>query len=473
MTTAASFLDSLKNHRAEPPRVAAPAWLKAIQEDAWQKAVTAGLPTTRHESYRYTSLRPLAGLTATFAPESPWEFLSDEAGNRLRELLDPAGLNLVFVDGTFVHELSGAGPEVDLNGQKNWSLYDAVHVEDLSEALRGPSAEVVQSILQDIAAARSKLPVPLAHVAPQETTLEHLGSAFMNDGVVIHISEDCVVPVPIRLVHAQSGRATVGFTRHLILGGPASSSRISETYLSLGHLNNTKVTPALPDDTTPRACFSETSVIMSPNSTLRHDRVLASGATLHFGSTNVTLAAGAKYHALALNLNSRIGRHDITAMIEGEGADVILDGLTTGQDEQVLDTHSVIDHRVPNTTSRQVYKSILKDKSRVVFSGKIFVRRGAQKTVAHQQSKSLLLSSDAEIDAKPQLEIEADDVRCAHGATVAQLNQDEMFYLRSRGIPHAKAEAMLCDAFAAEIWQSAEDPWLESLTKNELAGFFK
>ena len=473
MTTAVSFLDSLKNHRAEPPRVTAPAWLKAMQDDAWQKAVAAGLPTTRHESFRYTSLRPLSGLTANFAPESPLEFLSDEASNRLREILDPAGLNLVFVDGVFVHELSGAGPEVDRDGKKNWSLYDAVHVEDLSEALRGPSAEVVQSILQDIAAARSKLPVPLAHVAPQETTLENLGRAFLNDGVVIHISEDCVVPVPIRLVHVQSGRATVAFTRHLILCAAASGARISETHLSLGHLQSTSVTPRLPEDVTQRACFSETSIIMSSNSVLRHDRVLASGSNLHFGSTNVTLAAGAKYHALSLNLNSRIGRHDITAMIEGEGADVVLDGLTTTQGEQVLDTHSVIDHRVPNTTSRQLYKSILKDKSRVVFSGKIFVRRDAQKTVAHQQSKTLLLSSDAEIDAKPQLEIEADDVRCAHGATVAQLNQDEMFYLRSRGIPHTKAEAMLCDAFAKEIWHSAEDAWLESMTKNELADFFK
>lgn len=467
MTTALSFLESLKFHRAATQnKVAPPPWLKSLRDDAWDKAVTNGLPTTRHESFRYTSLRPLAGLTATFSPEAPWEFLSEQASNRLREILDPAGLNLVFVDGAFVHELSGAGPEVDREGQKNWSLYDAVHVEDLSEAVRGPSAEVVQSILQDIAAARSKLPVPLAKVAPQETTLEHLGTAFMNDGVLIHISEDCVVPAPIRIVHVQSGRATVSFTRHLILCGAGSSARVSETYLRLDSLN-TK-----PNGYT-AACFSETSLIMSSNSTLRHDRVLASAPSLHFGSTNVTLAAGSKYHALGLNLTSRIGRHEITAMIEGEGADVILDDLTTAQDEQVLDTHSVIDHRVPNTTSKQLYKSILKDKSRAVFSGKIFVRRDAQKTSAHQQSKTLLLSSDAEIDAKPQLEIEADDVRCAHGATVAQLNQDEMFYLRSRGIPQAMAEAMLCDAFAAEIWQSAEDPWLASLTKNQLAVFFK
>lgn len=473
MTTAVSFLESLKIHRVEMPPVAAPVWLQTLQSEAWKKASEAGLPTTRHESYRYTSLRALAGITVTFAPPSPWEFLSEEAANRLRELLDPAGLNLVFVDGAFVHELSGAGHEVDQNGGKNWSLYDAVHIEDLSEALRGPSAEVVQSILQEIDTARSKLPTPLAQVAPQESTLAHLGKAFMNDGVVIHISENCAVPTPIRLVHVESGRATVAFTQHLILAGAASTARISETYLSSGHLSGTAVTQQLPDDTTLRTHFSNTSIIMAPNSTLRHDRLLTSNGNLHFGATNVTLAAGAKYHALSLNLNSRIGRHDITAMIDGEGADVTLDGLTTAQGEQVLDTHSSIDHRVPNTTSRQLYKSILKDKSRAVFSGKIFVRRDAQKTTAHQQSKTLLLSSDAEIDAKPQLEIEADDVRCAHGATVAQLNQDEMFYLRSRGIPRAKAEAMLCDAFAAEVWRSAGDVWLESLVKNELSGFFK
>ena len=488
-----AFLESLASARAASKALTSgPGWLKAMREKAWEQAIIAGLPTTRHESFRYTSLRPLAALangpgTPDYLPaQAPWEFLSEEAANKLRDLLDPAGLNLVFVDGVFVHELSGAGPDVQVfPGAPD--MNQCVHVEGLREALQNHSAEAVKSLLETIAKARQGLPVPVAHVAKQEQTLELVEDAFLNEGVLIHFSDDFVAPAPIRLIHvhahsqahsqahapasAQQPRPTAGFTRHLIHVGQNTTARISECYLDAIHPQaiNESETKANPRN----VFFAGTTIVMEKNSILRHDRILSAASDLHFGNTNVVVAGGARYLSLALNLSANLGRHNITAMIEGEGAEVVLDGLTTAQGEQLLDTQSIVDHRAPHTTSRQLYKSILKDKSRSVFSGKIFVRKGAQKTAAFQQTKTLLLSNDAEVDAKPQLEIEADDVRCSHGATVTQLNHDEMFYLRSRGIPESTAEAMLSQAFAGEILRTADDPWLEALARKELTRFFQ
>ena len=451
-----SFLETLATERLTRTAsdTSLPAWVKTLRDHAWQTAVAAGLPTTRHESWKFTSLRPLSALTAKLPESAPWEFLDDEAVNQLREVLDTAGLNLVFVDGVFAHDLSGAGPEADD------SLHDAVLIEDLAAALRGPASNTLQGLVAAMDAAKSKLPVPLARVAPQEQTIASLGDSMISEGVMIQIPAGKNLKSAIRMIHVSTGRATAGFSRHILSLGAGSTARLTECYL--------KIRPS--DGQISQ--FVTTDVHLSENSRLRHDRLLARTGEFHFGATNVIVPAGATYHSLALNLSARIGRHNITAMITGGGADVVLDGLTTSRADQVLDTQSAIDHRVPHTTSRQLYKSLLKETSRSVFAGKIFVRKNAQKTAAFQQSKSLLLSNDAEVDAKPQLEIEADDVRCSHGATVAQLNPDEMFYLQSRGIPHAKAEAMLCEAFAAEIWQTAQDPWLEARARAELTRFF-
>lgn len=455
-----SFLETLATERERQTRQSGdqvPAWLTSLREAAWQEAVTAGLPTTRHESWKFTSLRPLAALTAKLPEESPWELLSDEVVNKLREILDPNGLNLIFVDGVFAHELSGAGHDVAEDAR----LHDFVHVEDLATALRGPSSDSVRGLIDAMRVAKSALPVPLAHVAPQEKTIEYLMDAHLDHGIVIRVAANASVPAPVRLIHVSTGKATAAFTRHLICLGPAAAARVTECHLDVG------------GDSVASSHFTTTDIHLSANSRLRYDRILARPGDFNFGATNAIVPAGATCHSLAINVAARIGRHNITAMVTGEGAEVILDGLTTTRGDEVLDTQSAIDHRVPHTTSRQLYKGILKDKSRSVFSGKIFVRKDAQKTAAFQQSRNLLLSNDAEVDAKPQLEIEADDVRCSHGATVAQLSPDEMFYLQSRGIPRAKAEAMLCDAFAAEIWQTANDPWLEARIRASLARHFQ
>jgi Fe-S cluster assembly protein SufD len=455
-STTQSFIDSLS--KARDAFAGGPDWLQGLRGKAWTDAVASGLPTTRHESFKFTSLRPLAAMEALLAETAPWELLSDYQANQLRDLLDPAALNLIFVDGVFAHELSGAGPEV--SAEDAAALTRQLHVEDLLNALQGTGGQQVKAALDRLAAARKDLPVPLAFVAPQEHTLANLNLAFLRDGAVIRVDRGSEIKTSVRLIHCQSGRANTTFNRVIVLVEDSAQIQLTECHLGTEAKQGGIV------------AFAAADLHMGANSRVRHLRLISQQANLHFSQVNAVVPASAAYHALTLNLSARISRQEAAVMVTGEGADVVLDSLATSNGDQVLDTQSIIDHRVPHTTSRQLHKSLLKDRSKSVFSGKIFVRKDAQKTAAFQQSRSLLLSNDAEVDAKPQLEIEADDVRCSHGATVAQLNADEMFYLRSRGIPKAKAEAMLCDAFAAEICQSAEDAWFERLAKRELEKFF-
>jgi Fe-S cluster assembly protein SufD len=434
--------------------------LESWRNEAWSKVQSAGLPTTRHESFKFTSLRPLAAIEATLPERSPWEFFDETAMKELHAALDPNGFNLVFVDGVYADELSGVGSAV--TDCVSETLHRNIQVDNLAAILNGSQAHIVENALIDMRAALTGLPVPIAHVADQERTIENLNQAFLNDGALIRVDPNCAPLAPLRLIHVQSGRATASFSQMIVIVGENSRVRLSECHVGLTAID--------PDNL---STFVTTNIHLSRSSNVRYDRIISRRGDFHFGRTNVIVPANATFHSLAMNLEAKIARHEILVMVTGEGAEVVADGLTSGCNHQTLDTHSVIDHRVANTTSRQLYKSLLKDNSRVVFSGKIFVRKAAQKTAAFQQSRSLLLSDSAEIDAKPQLEIEADDVRCSHGATVAQLNADELFYLRSRGLPKVKAEEMLCNAFAAEIWQTSDDNWFESLTRRGLSSFLK
>jgi ABC-type transport system involved in Fe-S cluster assembly, permease component len=176
-----------------------------------------------------------------------------------------------------------------------------------------------------------------------------------------------------------------------------------------------------------------------------------SAAGFHIANTKANLGAKAKYETTSINLGAAISRHDIDVVMDHEGAECAVDGLYMMEGSQHTDTHSVIDHRQPHCTSRQLYKGILDGKSRAVFNGKVFVRHGAQQTDAQQTNKNLLLSKEAQIDTKPQLEIYADDVKCTHGAAIGQLDEDELFYLESRGINPALAKNMLTYGFAEEV----------------------
>lgn len=193
-------------------------------------------------------------------------------------------------------------------------------------------------------------------------------------------------------------------------------------------------------------------IVVEDNANLTHYRVQKeSEEAFHVGTTEVSLGRGSLYNSTNINIGSQFSRHDIDLKFTAEGGEAFVDGLYMLEASQHSDTHSIIDHTVPNCVSHQNYKGVLNDKSRGVFNGKVFVRENASGTDAKQSNKNLLLSNDARVDTKPQLEIFNDDVKCAHGATVGQLELEELFYLLTRGLPETLARNLLTYGFAEEI----------------------
>ena len=193
-------------------------------------------------------------------------------------------------------------------------------------------------------------------------------------------------------------------------------------------------------------------IVVEDNARLTHYRVQKeSPDAFHYGVTEVSLGRDASYNSTNINLGGKLSRHDIEMKFTAEGGEAWVDGLYMLNGTQHADTHSIIDHQVPNCTSHQNYKGVLNDKSRAVFNGKVFVRGNAHGTDAQQQNKNLLLSNEARVDTKPQLEIFNDDVKCSHGATVGQLEEEELFYLLTRGLPETLARNLLTYGFAEEI----------------------
>lgn len=252
---------------------------------------------------------------------------------------------------------------------------------------------------------------------------------------VVRIDEDTSLTEPIELnFEAQDGEAI--FPHVIVLAGAGSKATIVETYSAQG------------------AGFTNAAVqvFVADNANVTHYRVQRdSPEAFNYGVTEVLLGRGSRYDSTNINIGGGLSRHDIELKFTAEGGEALVDGLYMLGGSQHHDTHSIIDHTVPNCVSHQSYKGVLNDKSRGVFNGKVFVRENAHGTDAQQSNKNLLLSNDARVDTKPQLEIFNDDVKCAHGATVGQLEEEELFYLLTRGIPETLARNLLTYGFAEEI----------------------
>ncbi len=252
---------------------------------------------------------------------------------------------------------------------------------------------------------------------------------------VIRIAEESVADAPIEITFAAKADAAI-FPHTVVIAEAGSKATIVETYSS------------------PARSFTNAAVqvVVGPNANITHYRVQKDSAeAFSVGTTEVTLNAGSRYDSTNINLGAALSRHDIDLKFTAEGGEAFVDGLYMLNGTQHHDTHSVIDHLVPNCTSHQNYKGVLNDHSRGVFNGKVFVRENAHGTDAKQSNKNLLLSNDARVDTKPQLEIFNDDVKCAHGATVGQLEEEELFYLLTRGLPETLARNLLTYGFAEEV----------------------
>jgi Fe-S cluster assembly protein SufD len=274
-------------------------------------------------------------------------------------------------------------------------------------------------------------------------TALHLAFA---DVVLVTIPKETSIEKPIEF-NFNADEETANFPHVIVVAEAGSKATIIEYYESKG------------------ASFTNSGVqiFVEDNANLTHYRVQRESAeSYHVGTTEITLKRGSLYNSTNINLGAKLSRHDVHLKFTEEGGECFVDGLYMLNGDQHADTHSTIDHAVPNCASHQNYKGVLNDRSRGVFNGKVFVRENASGTDAQQSNKNLLLSNDARVDTKPQLEIYNDDVKCAHGATVGQLEEEELFYLLSRGLNESLARNLLTYGFAEEIVNKIE---IESIKK--------
>jgi Fe-S cluster assembly protein SufD len=309
---------------------------------------------------------------------------------------------------------------------EEWKYTNAAEIQNSKFEIRNSNSESQPSeLLKQFDFARNGL------------TALHL--AFANV-VLVTIPKETSVSEPIEF-NFKADENAANFPHVIVVAEAGSKATIIESYESDGK--------SLTD--------AGIQIFVEDNASLTHYRVQKESAdAYHVGTTEITLKRGSFYNSTNINLGAKLSRHDIHLKFTAEGGEAFVDGLYMLSGEQHADTHSEIDHAVPNCVSHQTYKGVLNDRSRGVFNGKVFVRENASGTDAQQSNKNLLLSNDARVDTKPQLEIYNDDVKCAHGATVGQLEEEELFYLLSRGLSDHLARNLLTYGFAEEIVNKIE-----------------
>jgi Fe-S cluster assembly protein SufD len=394
-----------------------PGWAQSIRRAAFDRFAAVGFPTTKNEDWHYTSPAAIG--------EHEWTLLTAASGDVRRAQLTPflfgaAGWHtMVFVNGRYAPDLS------DLAG-----LPAGVRAGDLRTAWE-QAPDLVDGIAQ-----------VAAYDAHAFTALN---TAFMNDGTVLHVGRDVTVERPIHLVYVTDATAAKAMLhpRTLIRAGRNARATVIESYVSLS------------DATYFTNAVSEVS--LGEGATLHHYKIQREGLrAFHVGTVEVQQARDSHYVSFSFAYGAALARTNIYTHLDGEGGGATLNGLYVIGGEQHCDHQTLIVHAQPNCYSRELYKGILDDRSHGVFNGKVYVHPIAQKTDGKQTNNTLLLSPNAQIDTKPQLEIFADDVKCTHGATVGQIDRTALFYLKSRGIDAARATQLLTYAFAADVLETLE-----------------
>jgi len=392
-------------------------WLSTLREQAIESFQGLPFPTTRDEEWKYTNVAPV--LRTQFRQMLDLD-LSGVSAKRLEAMTFPEadGSRLVFVNGIYAAELSNTS-----------ELPDGVTVRNLSDqGSAGPelSPEPLSSWLGSLADYKAD-------------TFTALNTALIGDGAVVWLPRGKVVERPIHLLFLTAAtEQIVAYPRVLIVAEEGSIATIVESYAS--PLNDVYFNNAV------------TEVIVKEGAAIDHYRLQQeSERAFHIGATKVRQEKGSRYRSLAISLGADICRHTLDVEHRAEQIETVIDGLYVVTGNQHVDNHTSIDHAYPRCQSSQLYKGILDGRARAVFNGKVLVREGALLTDARQLNKNLLLASTTTVDTKPQLEILADDVKCSHGATVGQLEDEEIFYLASRGISPERARALLTFGFAGEL----------------------
>ncbi len=391
-----------------------PPWLRKLRTTAIAAFQKSGFPTTKDEDWKHTNVAPIARTAFAFdphaeAPRIPGDLIEAYTFGVLK------CSQLVFVNGRFAPKLS----------YLRW-LPEGVRVGSLREILHfNPKA----------------LEKELGHYAtPERHPFAALNTAFLQDGAFVHVPRGGVIEEPIHILYVSTSQdpAAVAYPRNLVLLEDESQATVIESYVGLD--KGAYFTNAV------------TELRVGNGANLEHYKMQReSEAAAHFSNTALVQGRASAVTSTSLNLGGGTVRNDIRTLFADEGGSLALNGLYLLHDAQHCDNHTFIDHAKPNCTSVELFKGILDSKSRGIFYGKILVRKDAQKTNARQTNKNLLLSGEAFADSTPGLEILADDVKCNHGSTVGQLDENAVFYLRSRGIDESSARTLLTYAFAGEI----------------------
>lgn len=384
-------------------------WLNERRAQALERANALTVPNTRDEEWRFTDITPLTKIQFQPAAPPPRVAMSD-----ISHFIAPeATAHLTFVDGVFAPELSA-----------NAGLPYGVVVTHLAAALNTHAA-VIEAHLA-------------CHAGFEQEVFAALNTSYLRDGAFIWVAKNQKCPTPVQLLFVSTQKEAAAYPRVLVVAEPGSECTLIEDHVGLADA----------------VYFSDavTEIAVDEAARVQHVKLQreAHGA-FHIAACAVALARDAHYTSHTVTLGARISRYNLDVVQQGEGAQARLDGLALVSGRQLADTHTLMDHARPSGKSKQLHKCIVGGAAHAVFNGKIVVRPGAQLTDSAQESRNLLLSDKAHVDTKPQLEIFADDVKCSHGATVGQLDEEQVFYLKSRGLSGARARNLLTYAFGAEV----------------------
>lgn len=411
-----------------------PNWVRALRTRGMEEFQKLGFPTTRVEDWKYTDTSVIAREAFTLRePLAADAILAEQSARML-----PGTAVLCFVHGRAL-EATPSGQRLP-SGSRFLSLRQAWVQEE----------RLVQDALGTCA-------------TEHDASFTALNLAFLEDGAFLWIPPVADLATPVQLLFAGGGvtQPTLVSPRNVVVVGERANVTLVEWWYG--------------ESAVPYLTNAVTEIVLAPGARIDHIRITSEqGAMLHMARTAVRQSAGSSYTSRVLTFGGRWARVETETRLAEEGSQAVFDGLYIAANTSLVDHHTTIDHVARNTTSRELYKGILDGASRGVFNGKVYVRPKAFKSDAQQMNKNLLLSDDAEIDTKPQLEIFADDVKCSHGAAIGRLDEDALFYLRARGIGADEARRLLIFAFANEIverlpipeWQ----PRIRALVRAHVAG---
>ncbi len=406
-------------------------WLESIRKQAMRSISTNGFPHRKHEEWKYTDI---SNIAETFfhplrghAPILLWKELN--------------GLGLDFSD---------SYPMLFLDGR---------YMPLVADTIKPPEGITIESLQQVLDTNPESVQNYLARLTDTDSNIfTDLSTAFMNDGAFIQLTKNAKMTQPIQLVFISTSqkKPVASQPRNLFVFEEGAEATIVQKFISLNQ-NNNYLTNVV------------TEIILGQKAKLEHLIVQEENiSTSHINSVRVQQEQQSRFTSQVFTFGGGLTRNNLDIELNAENAECSLDGLFVANGDQHIDNHTRVDHRKSACTSSELYKGILDSNSRGVFNGKVYVHPDAQQTVAFQKNPNLLLSGNAEIDTKPQLEIFADDVSCSHGATIGQLDEKAIFYLRSRGLDEETARALLISSFADEMIQKVRFEPLRDQLKNAL-----